>query len=398
MRFHKFILFYLCLSLLTAHPCAYAAAQADQVISGTAFAVSPDGHLLTAYHVVKRMQDIYVEDVLSGQKLKAQLVASKEEDDLALLWVQGLSSVPGTLSKNIDVKDGQVVFVIGYSGEVSPDEKLTMTTGVISASQTIENPLVFKHTAEVMPGQSGGAVFSDSGEIIGMVLARMPKDRIFDSQVLINNSVAIDVKPIQIFLDQYLFTNSDKSASNQKQERLFFPEVGATLSEFTRLIYKVSGRVDLKAPTSSGLELKNSVVEMLKFLSSDMRRKFFGAYVAGYKEFVMVDSGVLLLSTASIERPSRSLVKARVIISFNKPQSTSNGAIFFSSINDIYFKCDSVEMAISRKEYKKDAFGVGETIHAVQLRSGKELSFKPIVSPLTRQFFETNFCKFKENQ
>ena len=377
---------------------ANASAQSENLISGTAFAVSFNGHLLTAHHVIKHMKEVLVKDPHTNEKLQAQLIAKNEQSDIALLWVKGLKTIPVTISLENIVENGQAVFAMGFSKKNSTIEIMTMATGVVSSSPAIENHLVFKHTADVSPGQSGGAVFSESGEIIGMVLARMPKAEILESQEFINNSVALDVKQIHKFINLNLTPHLSKATYPLPFIKIPIPEVGSELVEFNNIVFNISGKVNQGTSISTNLGVKNSALELLATLSSDMRRKFFGAYLAGYKEFVKIDAGILMLSPESVERSGLSIVKAKVLISLEKPQFTSNGIIYFSSVNDIYYKCDSNEMALFRKEFKKDSFGVGETIQAFKHRVEINLPFKQISTMAINNFFQTYLCNVKEGQ
>ena len=85
LRLFRLLGLSICIHSLIFATCAHSAAQSHQMVSGTAFAVSVDGYLLTAYHVVKNMEEISVEDQKSVLNLRALLVATNEDDDLALL-------------------------------------------------------------------------------------------------------------------------------------------------------------------------------------------------------------------------------------------------------------------------------------------------------------------------
>lgn len=134
---------------------------------GSGFIISPDGYLLTNYHVVKDADEVLVR-LSDRRELAAQIVGSDPRSDLALLKIdaKGLPVVKtGSSSK---LKVGEWVLAIG-----SPfGFEHSATAGIVSAkgrSLPRENYVPFIQTdVAINPGNSGGPLFNLDGEVVGI--------------------------------------------------------------------------------------------------------------------------------------------------------------------------------------------------------------------------------------
>jgi len=64
---------------------------------------------------------------------------------------------------------GDKVFTIGYPSIDIMGFKPKYTEGVISAVTGIkDNPTVFQTTVPIQPGNSGGPLFNEKGEVVGL--------------------------------------------------------------------------------------------------------------------------------------------------------------------------------------------------------------------------------------
>ncbi|MFA7691860.1 MAG: trypsin-like serine protease [Candidatus Hydrogenedentes bacterium] len=140
--------------------------------SGTGFFITDDGYILTNYHVASG-EGVPVVVAEDHEPRVAKIVATDEETDLALLKVDG-TAVPVTFGSGETAQLAQTVFTIGYP---SPDiqgiaPKVTM--GIISSLTGImDDEKSYQIDAAVQPGNSGGPLFSSTGEVMGVVYARI---------------------------------------------------------------------------------------------------------------------------------------------------------------------------------------------------------------------------------
>lgn len=135
---------------------------------GSGVIVSPNGYILTNFHVVEAADQIEV-SLSDGRKLKAKVVGSDPESDLAVLQVQADKLPAITFGQMEDVGVGDVVLAIGNPFGVGQ----TVTMGIVSALgrthlgiNTFEN--FIQTDAAINPGNSGGALVDVHGNLIGI--------------------------------------------------------------------------------------------------------------------------------------------------------------------------------------------------------------------------------------
>lgn len=146
---------------------------------GTGFFIGSDGYIATNYHVVQARENIEV-TLYSGEVLEAELVGYSAPDDLAVLKIKG-SGYPAARIGNSDaLRVGDVAIAIGNPS--GTDASWTTTQGIISAlnrevtvtqAGTIEELTMIQTDAPVNPGNSGGPLCNDRGEVIGVVTRKM---------------------------------------------------------------------------------------------------------------------------------------------------------------------------------------------------------------------------------
>lgn len=138
---------------------------------GSGVVVSPNGYILTNYHVVEAADDIEVA-LADGRKSKARIVGSDPDTDLAVLQVKVDDKAPLpaiTFGQMESVKVGDVVLAIGNPFGVGQ----TVTMGIVSALgrshlgiNTFEN--FIQTDAAINPGNSGGALVDAAGNLVGI--------------------------------------------------------------------------------------------------------------------------------------------------------------------------------------------------------------------------------------
>lgn len=141
--------------------------QELQAGAGSAFVVSSDGYLVSNAHVVKGAQTIVVE--LNGASYEARTVVVDYENDLALLRVSAKDLTPLSLGDSSAVRLGEDVRVIGYPLSFVLKNRLNATQGTVSSIQAEEDDGLMQVDAAVNPGNSGGPLINDRGQLIGVV-------------------------------------------------------------------------------------------------------------------------------------------------------------------------------------------------------------------------------------
>ncbi len=142
--------------------------------TGTGFVISANGHVVTNNHVV----DGCVGDILgnlSGEApVKLRKVSNDETNDLALLQAPEGAFKTGAVIRDKPVHSGDSVVAIGYPFHGLLTSDFTVTTGIVnSLSGLLNNTRYLQISAAVQPGNSGGPLLDNGGEIIGMVAAKL---------------------------------------------------------------------------------------------------------------------------------------------------------------------------------------------------------------------------------
>ncbi len=147
-------------------------------ISGSGFIISPDGYILTNYHVIQTADeqglDITV-NLYNGDSYTAAIVGKDAENDVALIKIDGENLPALVLNTSGDLMVGQTVYAIGNPlGELT----YSMSNGIVSALDreiTVESNVsinMFQLTAAINSGNSGGPVLNERGEVIGIASAK----------------------------------------------------------------------------------------------------------------------------------------------------------------------------------------------------------------------------------
>ena len=135
---------------------------------GSGVIASADGYILTNHHVLE--EEAETEVVLAdGQRIRARLVGSDPETDLAVLKVDRTDMPAIEFGDAARAEVGDVVLAIGNPFGVGQ----TVTMGIISALgrtqlgiNTFEN--FIQTDAAINPGNSGGALVDTSGRLLGI--------------------------------------------------------------------------------------------------------------------------------------------------------------------------------------------------------------------------------------
>jgi S1-C subfamily serine protease len=147
-------------------------ANAPVRVTGSGFLISPDGYILTNNHVIAHATRITV--VVPGQQpLGASVVLSDSYKDLALLKVPlaNLPYLPLANSDSLQILD--TVYVLGYPLTRELGGKISASEGKINAIRDEGRTPLLQFDAEVNPGNSGGPLLNEKGEVIGVVVGKL---------------------------------------------------------------------------------------------------------------------------------------------------------------------------------------------------------------------------------
>ena len=104
----------------------------------------------------------------------ARLVRVDAANDIALLKLDGLTVEALPVISSRYVRTGLEVFTLGFPNIQLQGTKVKYTQGNISSLSGIgDDPRLFQISVPVQPGNSGGPLLDEQGQVIGVVIAKL---------------------------------------------------------------------------------------------------------------------------------------------------------------------------------------------------------------------------------
>ena len=138
--------------------------------AGSGVIVREDGYIATNYHVIQGANKVEV-TLHNGESYTARIVGSDQANDIAVIKIDAKGLTTATIGDSSTVDVGDLAVAIGNPlGQLGG----TATTGIISAlDRTLDvegTTLTLMQTdAAINGGNSGGGLFNNKGELIGIV-------------------------------------------------------------------------------------------------------------------------------------------------------------------------------------------------------------------------------------
>lgn len=143
---------------------------------GTGIVLTQDGYVITNAHVIEGASWAMV--VLNDDAMyEAGLVGYSMEEDLAVLKIDAQGLIPAEFGYSNHLRVGDAVSALG-----SPlGYRMTMTSGIVSAVDREleidgESMYLLQTDAAINFGNSGGALFNDRGQVVGVTTAKIVAD------------------------------------------------------------------------------------------------------------------------------------------------------------------------------------------------------------------------------
>lgn len=140
--------------------------------SGTGFALSNDGYLITNYHVVADAENLQI-TTRDGKSHPATIVAFEPKNDIALLKVAdekfkfGKGELPYSFL-NGKAPLGASIYTLGF-----PQDEIVYNEGYIASRNGFEGDSnQYRLEVPAGPGQSGAPVVDGSGHVIGIIRSK----------------------------------------------------------------------------------------------------------------------------------------------------------------------------------------------------------------------------------
>lgn len=140
-------------------------------LRGTGFAITSNGLIATSYHLINDNDSVYVQNA-AGKSFKAKVIYTEPKTDIAILKVvdttfKNLGAIPYTFKRSeSDIAEG--VYTYGY-----PQDSGVFGEGRVTSTNGLGNDTVdYEISIPVNPGNSGGPLLDNKGNLIGIVKAK----------------------------------------------------------------------------------------------------------------------------------------------------------------------------------------------------------------------------------
>ena len=204
--------------------------------NGSGVIISKSGYIITNHHVIEDADEIEVEFILNDevQKFNAEIVQVDKTNDLAILKIfdmnfDGVDELPYNFkTRSSDV--GTKVYAFGYPMALSiMGKEIKVTDGMISSKTGFDgNITTYQITAPIQGGNSGGPLFDEKGNLIGINSSGIRKD--------IADNVAYSIKTSYILNLIDILPKSIDLPSNTKLESLPLTKQIKEISKYVVLI------------------------------------------------------------------------------------------------------------------------------------------------------------------
>jgi len=167
----------------------------DEVISassGSGFAISNQGHVITNHHVIDGCQGVKIH--FDGRSVDARTLAFDPQNDLALLKgeFKPLKTLPLSDDKPEILQD---VYVAGYPFGRRVSSTVKVTKGIVSSLSGIGNNFSnIQIDAALQPGNSGGPILDEKGNVIGVAVAKLDVKKILSDYGVIPENTNFGIK------------------------------------------------------------------------------------------------------------------------------------------------------------------------------------------------------------
>jgi len=145
--------------------------HSDPTATGTGFFITDDGYFVTCAHVVENAKQIRL--MTSDGTVPAKVVQVDTADDLALVKADGkFSALPIGLSRLSHL--GENVATIGFPDPSLQGFSPKLAKGIIAGlAGAADDARYFQISVPVQPGNSGGALVDERGNVAGIVSAKL---------------------------------------------------------------------------------------------------------------------------------------------------------------------------------------------------------------------------------
>lgn len=283
--------------------------------TGSGFIAFDEHYFVTNHHVIEDAKYLIVVDDNGKEYNVTDLLATDEKRDIAILKFDAANNYRA-LPINSDAKmlRGQPVVAIGSPQGV----RNTVSTGIISNIIDDNGSINIQFTAAISPGSSGGALFNDNGEIIGLIKSKLKgsenmnyainiADIISLKENIKNKSQPISLADNNHIQDLFLIIPTNSKANWKKNSNGIITKVSIQIENLSKSRRIDSYKLRLIWITNTGKkyqikEFKHYIVPEEKIVySGDFDAISTIGFSAGIKEITFVTGETITYDESQIE-------------------------------------------------------------------------------------------------
>ena len=154
-----------------ARPGSHPAESSAVKGTGTGFIITGNGYILTCWHVIEGAG--HIKAAVGDTMYQARIIREDKNNDLALLKISGRFS-PLAFAPERTAKMGQETFTIGFPNPELQGVGPKLTKGDISSLTGVQDDVrLYQISIPVQPGNSGGPLLDNHGNVIGIIVAML---------------------------------------------------------------------------------------------------------------------------------------------------------------------------------------------------------------------------------
>ena len=202
--------------------------------TGSGFAITSNGFIITNYHVVADSTKVKV--IKNGIEYSATVVASDTSNDIAILKISQATK-PLSLITSRKVKIGNNVYSMGFPNVQLQGISPKFTSGVISSLTGLQDdPKHFQISVPVQPGNSGGALVDEKGNVVGIVTAKLSQKVAISTTGTIAENVNYALKSSYVLIMLESMPNISDNLEDESRKKLSSESIAEKLKDSTYFI------------------------------------------------------------------------------------------------------------------------------------------------------------------
>ena len=158
--------------------------ESNETSTGSGFVVTKNGVIATNAHVISNANRIELDFLTEAGVITfdATVLLQDKVNDVALLQVEsedfnGFSDIPYTIQGETEI--GEDVFTIGFPMSFVMGDNFKVTNGIVSSNSGINDDIRYMQiTTPIQPGNSGGPLFDNNGNVVGLTTAKLNDDAV----------------------------------------------------------------------------------------------------------------------------------------------------------------------------------------------------------------------------